>query len=151
SASPGFWDDQTTSRRVMDEVYRLDGVLTALAELEKKLHGEVERISRHRHSDRELARIDGYLDAHEGQLQHLAFLIGCRDSQALGDALVTLRLATRQGGGLDGVALLAQMYRRLAHRRGLEVTVFDDRVGGDPPEDTITLLIYGPGAFALLA
>jgi ATP-dependent Clp protease ATP-binding subunit ClpC len=151
SAGPGFWDDPTNSRRVMDEVYRLDGILTALADLEKKLHGEVERIARHRHSDRDLARIDDYLDGHEGQLQHLGFLVTCRDSQALGDALVTLRLATKQGGGLGGVALLGKMYQQLAHRRGLEVTIFDDRLGGDPPEDTITLLIYGPGAYALLA
>jgi len=48
----------------MDEVYRLDGILTALDDLEKKLRGEVERIGRHRHSDRDLARIDGHLDAH---------------------------------------------------------------------------------------
>lgn len=151
SAAPGFWDDQTTSRGVMDEVYRLDGILTALAELEKKLRGEVERIARHRHSDRELVRIAAQLDAHEGQLQHLAFLVKCRDSQALGDALVTLRLATKQGSGLDGVGLLAKMYQNLAHRRSLEFTVLDDRLGGDPPEDTITLLVYGPGAYALLA
>ena len=151
SAAPGFWDEPTNSRRVMDEVYRLDGILTALSELEKKLRGEVERIHRHRHSERDLTRIAGYLDAHEGQLQHLGFLVQCRDSQALGDAIVTLRLATKQGGGLDGVALLAKMYQHLAHRRGLDVTILDDRLGGDPPEDTITLQVYGPGAFALLA
>jgi ATP-dependent Clp protease ATP-binding subunit ClpC len=151
STAPGFWDDQPTSRRIMDEVYRLDGILSALAELEKKLRGEVDRIARHGHSDRDLARIAGYLDAHEGQLQHLGFLVQCRDSQALGDAIVTLRLATKQGGGLDSVPMLARMYQNLAQRRGLEVTVLDDRAGGDPSEDTITLLVYGPGAFALLA
>jgi ATP-dependent Clp protease ATP-binding subunit ClpC len=151
SATPGFWDDQANSRRVMDEVYRLDGILTSLAELEKKLRGEIERIGRHRHSERDVARIDAFLDGHEAQLNHLGFLVQCRDSQALGDAIVTLRLATKQGGGLDGVALLARMYRNLAQRRGLEVTVLDDRLGGDPPEDTISLLVYGPGAYALLA
>jgi peptide chain release factor 2 len=151
SAAPGFWDDQTNSRRVMDEVYRLDGILTALHELEKKLRGEVERIGRHRHSDRDLIRIDGYLDGHEAQLKHLAFLVNCRDSQALGDAIVSLRLATKQGAGLDSVPMLAKMYQNLAHRRGLEVSVLDDRLGGDPYEDTITLLISGPGTFALLS
>jgi ATP-dependent Clp protease ATP-binding subunit ClpC len=150
AAAEGFWDDPTNSRRVMDDVYRLDGVLTALEDLEKKLRGEVERIGRQRHSERELARIDGHLDAHEGQLQHLGFLVQCSDSRALGDAIVSLRLATKQGSGLGGVELLAKMYQNLAYRRGLEVTVLDDCLGGDPPEDTITLLIYGPGAFALL-
>lgn len=151
SAAPGFWDHQADSRRVMDEVYRLDGILTALHEFEKKLRFEVERVQRHRHSDRDLTRLDAYLDGHESQLQHLAFLVACRDSQSLGDAIVSLRLATKQGAGLGGVPLLAKMYQALATRRGLEVTVLDDRLGGDPPEDTITLLVYGPGAYALLA
>lgn len=151
AAGPGFWDDAIGSRRIMDEVYRLDGILMALDELEKKLHAEVERIARHRHYDRDLTRVDNQLDALDSRLHHLDFLIRCRDSQALGDAIVTLRLATRQGEGLGGVALLAKMYIQLAHRRGLEVTVLDDRLGGDPPEDTITLLAYGAGAFALYA
>lgn len=151
STSPGFWDDPANSRRVMDEVYRLDGILTSLAELEKKLRAETERVQHLRHSDRDLARIDQYLDAHESHLQHLRFLVQCGDGQALGDAIVTLRLATKQGGGLDSVALLAKMYRSLAHRRGLEVSVLDDRQGGDPFEDTITLQLFGPGAFALVA
>ncbi len=151
STAQGFWDNQLESRRIMDEVYRLDGILTALNEVEKKLHGEVERVSRHRHTDRDLARIAQFLDTHEAHMLHLGFLVTCRDSQALGDAIVTLRLATKQGAGLGGVELLARMYQNLALRRGLEVAVFDDRLGGDPPEDTITLAVYGPGAFALLA
>ena len=43
------------------------------------------------------------------------------------------------------------MYVNLAQRRGLEVQVLDDRQGGTPPEDTLTLLVSGAGAFALLA
>src|SRR5439155_23314000 len=46
---------------------------------------------------------------------------------------------------------LARMYLALARRRGLEAEVLDDRKGGDPPEDTVTLQVSGAGAFALLA
>jgi ATP-dependent Clp protease ATP-binding subunit ClpC len=151
SAEPGFWDDPAASRRVMDEVYRIDGLLAALSELQKKLQAENERIERQRHSDRDLARSDELLDVHDSQLQHLAFLVRTGDTKALGDAIVTCRLATRQGPGLGGVELLAKMYQRLALRRGLDVNVLDDRQGGDPPEDSIAMLAYGPGAFALLA
>src|SRR5205085_5140434 len=82
---------------------------------------------------------------------HVAFLVGCRDGRALGDAFVTLRRVASHGAGLDGVALLARMYTALAARRGLEVDVLDDRQGGDPDEDTVTLLVSGAGAHALLA
>jgi peptide chain release factor 2 len=43
------------------------------------------------------------------------------------------------------------MYVALARRRGLEAEVLDDRQGGDPEEDTITLQLSGAGAHALLA
>ncbi len=77
--------------------------------------------------------------------------MGCRDSRALGDAFVTLRRVAAHGSGLDAVALLARMYLALAGRRGLEADVLDDRQGGDPAEDTLTLQVSGAGAYALLA
>jgi ATP-dependent Clp protease ATP-binding subunit ClpC len=151
SATPGFYDDVPTSRQVLDEIYRLDGILAGLDDLEQKVRAQTELAQRHRRSERDLARIDQHLDGYEGQAGHYAFLVRCRDSAALGDALVTLRLSTKQGRGLEGVPLLARMYCHLAARRGLEATVLDDRRGGDPAEDTITLLLSGPGAYALLA
>lgn len=151
SSAPGFWDDAAASRRVLDEIYRLDGILAGLDDLDKKVRAEAELAQRHRHSDRDLARLDGRLDGFESQARHFAFLVQCRDSAALGDALVVLRLAARQGRGLDGVPLLARMYQNLAARRGLEAQILDDRHGGEPAEDTIALQLSGAGAFALLA
>src|SRR5205823_1317316 len=151
SAAPGFWDDPAASRRLLDEVYRIDGVLGALDGLEKKARAEAEAAARHRASDQDLARVDERLDAVEGEARHVAFLVGCRDARALGDALVTLRRVAAHGAPLDAVALLARMYVALARRRGLEPDVLDDRRGGDPDEDTVTLLVGGAGAFALLA
>ncbi len=151
SAVPGFYEDTAGSRQVLDEIYRLDGILAGLDDLEAKVRAEAERATRHRPSERDVARSNLHLDGYEGQAAHYAFLVRCRDSQALGDTLVTLRLSTKQGRGLEGVPLLARMYLNLAARRGLEATVLDDRCGGDPAEDTITLLLSGPGAYALLA
>jgi peptide chain release factor 2 len=151
SSAPGFWDDQAGSRRLLDEVYRIDGILGALDGLDEKAQAEAEWAERHRASDRDLARVDERLDALEGEVRHVAFLVGCRDGRALGDAFVTLRRVASHGAGLDGVALLARMYTALAARRGLEVDVLDDRQGGDPDEDTVTLLVSGAGAHALLA
>ncbi len=151
SAAPGFWDDQAGSRRLMDEVYRIDGILGALEGLQRRAAAEAEWADRHRASDRDLARVDEKLDALEGEERHVAFLVGCQDMRALGDAYVTLRQVASHGAGLDAVALLARMYLALAGRRGLEGDVLDDRQGGDPVEDTVTLLVSGAGAYALLA
>jgi ATP-dependent Clp protease ATP-binding subunit ClpC len=149
SLRPGFWDDARASRGCMDEIYRLDSILNGLGDLERKLRGEHELAQRQRHSERDLARIDERVDGLESQLRHLAFLAACRDETALGDALVILRRSTRQGKPLDAVPTLARMYQKLAERRGLEVQVLDDRC--EKAADTITLLVYGAGAFALLA
>jgi ATP-dependent Clp protease ATP-binding subunit ClpC len=151
STAPDFWDDHARTQGLFDEVYRLDGILSSLAELEKKVRGEADLVVLHRHSERDLATIDARLDVLDARYQHLAFLVGCRDSQALGDALLTLSLSARQGPGLDGVPTLARMYLNLAANRGLEAKVLDDRRRDDPAEDTITLMVSGPGAYALLA
>jgi protein subunit release factor B len=45
---------------------------------------------------------------------------------------------------------LAQMYRGFADRRGFEVNVLNDHLGGHPWEDSITLQLTGAGAYALL-
>jgi ATP-dependent Clp protease ATP-binding subunit ClpC len=151
SAAPGFWDEQSASRKLLDEVYRLDSILSAFDTLEARVRGEAENAQRHRPSDRDLQAVEERLDALEGEVRHVAFLVECREPRQLCDALVTLRLVASHGGALDGVALLARMYQGLARRRGLEVEVLDDRCGGDPAEDTITLAMIGPGAYALLA
>lgn len=150
SAVPGFWNDPA-SRRMLDDVYRLDGVLGAVRDLEKKARAEVERARRQRLSDRDLARMNERLDALEGEIGHVEFLVQCREGRELGDALLTLQLVTAHGQGLDSVALLARMYQALASRRAFDVEVLDDRKGGEPAEDTITLTVSGAGAYALLA
>ena len=151
SAGPGFWNDPVSSRKLLDEVYRIDSVLSTLDNLENRVRVEAEKAARFKPSDRNLQRLEEHLDVLTNELRHAAFLVQCREPRALCDALITLRLVGSHGGALDSVALLAKMYHGLAGRRGWEVDVLDDRRGGDPAEDTITLSAAGPGAFAMLA
>ena len=134
-----FWSNRPVALAVMDEIHRLDALLKSFSRLEEDL-------------DRTVANPDPkkaarFLDRHEREARRLAFLFAADD---LGDALVTLTLVKAQGKGLDGVRTLARMYRSLAGWRDLECEVLDDRRGGEPPEDTITLAVGGPGAYALL-
>ena len=151
SAQSGFWNDRTTALRDLDEIHRLDGVLSALDALERAVVDATVRLERPETSGHRRAALEERFDALECESKRVAFLVDCRDVRDLGDALMTLTLVKSQGSGLDAVKRLAGMYVGFAKRRGLEVEVLDDRAGGEPPEDTITMLVSGAGAHALYA
>jgi peptide chain release factor 2 len=90
------------------------------------------------------------LEKIEQEAARVEFLLSCRDARALGDAYVTVTLVKASGEDLGAVERIAGMYRGFARRRGLDVAVLDDRRGGDPFADTVTLAIEGAGAYGLL-
>ena len=150
-AAPGAWDDRPAAEARYDEVFRIDGLLAALDKLERSAR-EVEDVVRHgRLADRDLTRIEERLESLEGRARHAGFLVACRDPRDLGDALVVLTRVGPRRADLDGVCKLARMYKLLAERLDLQVDVLDDHWSSDPPEDTVTLLVSGAGAYALLA
>jgi ATP-dependent Clp protease ATP-binding subunit ClpC len=151
AAAPGLWDDRAAAQTLYDEVYRIDGVLKALDELERAAAEQAEAVRRPRATERDLARVDERLEGLEGRARHVAALVSCRDVRELGDAFVILTRVARHGEALNAVATLSRMYVNLARRYGLEVEVLDDHQGGDPPEDVLVLQIGGAGAYALLA
>jgi ATP-dependent Clp protease ATP-binding subunit ClpC len=151
TGGPSFRNDRRTASMVHDEIYRLDAVLTALAALERSVNDQADYARQRRLTDRDTAQIRRRLDALEVQAQHLTTLVSYRDPRELADAFVCLTRIAPQGPGLDGVAKLAEMYKGLAERRGLDVTVLDDHRGGNPVEDSITLQLTAAGAYALLA
>jgi ATP-dependent Clp protease ATP-binding subunit ClpC len=150
-AATGFWDDPDAARSAHDEIYRLDGVFAALDALERGVRNEADALRARRSTPANLAQLEERLDALESRADHIAFLVCCRDARDLGDTFLSLTLVASRGAGLDAVGKLAEMYAGLARRRGLEVQVPDDRRGGTPHEDALTLLLSGAGAHALLA
>ncbi|MBI3847205.1 MAG: AAA family ATPase [Planctomycetes bacterium] len=151
SAQSGFWNDRATALRELDEIHRLDGVLSALDALERAVVDARVQMERPETTGRRRASLEERFEALECEAKRVAFLVDCRDVRDLGDAMVTLTLVKSQGSGLDAVKRLAEMYVGFAKRRGLEVEVLDDRSGGEPHEDKITMLVSGAGAHALYA
>lgn len=149
AARPGFTEDRERAQGVYDEVFRIDGLLAGLAEVERSIR-ELTTAARTGRNERELTQIEERLEELESRLQHFRFLVGCREGRDLGDAVVTVSLVVSHGSGLDAVGTLARMYCALAKRRGLEVEVLSDHRGGDPFEDAVTLQTTGVGAYALL-
>jgi ATP-dependent Clp protease ATP-binding subunit ClpC len=150
-AASGFWDDPDAARSAHDEIYRLDGVFAALDALERGVRSEAESLKARRGTPPNLVQLEERLDALESRARHIAFLVSCRDARDLGDAFLSLTLVASRGAGLDALEKLAEMYAGLARRRGLEAQVLDDRRGGTPAEDALTMLLCGAGAYALLA
>ena len=158
-AAPGAWDNRPVAEARSDEVFRIDGVLAALDRLEQSAADVEDALRRRKLTDRDLARLEERLEGLEGRAGHVGFLVSCRDPRDLGDALVVLTRVGAPAGiagasgsaDLGGVARLGRMYKLLAERLDLEVEVLDDHCADDPPEDTVTLLVTGAGAYALLA
>lgn len=150
TAGTTFRDEPTAARRVHDEIYRLDAVLTALTALERAVNDQAEFARQRRLSERDAAQIRRRLELLDVQAQHLAALVAYRDPRDLADAYLCLTRIAPQGAGLDVVATLGRMYQGLAERHGLEATVLDDRQGGSPWEDSLTIQMTAAGAYTLL-
>jgi ATP-dependent Clp protease ATP-binding subunit ClpC len=151
STRSGFYRDGVRFRQTLDEIYRLDGVKRTIEEARRDIEELNERLTRTPRDARDIANHERRVRAAEGRIGHVRVLASCTDVAALTDAYITITRTARQRDDLDGVRSLVRMYRGLAVRRGLECDVVDDRFGGRNEEQTITLLISGAGAFALLA
>ncbi len=151
SASPGFYGDPERSRAVLDEIYRLDGARREVEAVRAAIAGFAERVRRRVRDSRELAALNRQARTLEGRLDHVAFIVSCEDLEALGDAYLTMTRLQNKDQSLQAVARLAGMYRAFTERRGLTCEVVDDRVDPESGEDSITLLVSGCGAHALLA
>ena len=148
SNAPGFWNDRAGASATLDGIHRLDRLLADL----DHLAGEIEITA----ANRDPVRRAEFVARHELELRRLELLF---DAVAvpggLGDAFVTITRARARRRGLDGVAILARMYRAFAGRLGLESRVLGERrestPGGAGGVDEVLLAITGPGARVLLA
>jgi ATP-dependent Clp protease ATP-binding subunit ClpC len=139
SNEPGFWDEPEEAAHTFDTVHRIDRLLEDLTQLESNLE-----LTATNPDKRRAAR---YLEFQANDARRLARLF---DAPDLGDAYVRLTRVRSSQGGLEGVERLARMYVAWARRTRMECEVLDDRSSHDG-EDTVTLAIGGPGAYALLA
>jgi ATP-dependent Clp protease ATP-binding subunit ClpC len=150
SSRSDFYRDQRRAVQTLDEIYRLDGVKRTIEQAERDVEELNERLRRSPRDARDVANHERRVRAAEGRMAHVQVLASCNDVAELTDAYVTITRSARQRDDLDGVRSMTRMYRGLADRRGLECEVVDDRFGGRGEEQTITLLVSGAGAHALL-
>ncbi len=149
SNTPGFWNDASKSAQAMDELHRIDQLLERVSKLSRGARGLSERALRPQ-GPRSAAQEYDKLVLSAAQLALLARVASTSDASRLGDALIEITSVRRSKAGLDGVQLLARMYRAWAERHGYECETLSDRCGGEPHEDSLVLLVHGAGAHELL-
>ena len=135
---PDFWT-QAERPVVLDRIQRID----AVAERIERLVDDVERTRGNRNERRRAA----FVTAHAHELRRLEIALA---NPEMSDAFVSVSAPVTPDGDLGGVETLARMYLGLAERWQFQADVLDDRL--EPPSvDTVTLVVAGPGAAALLA
>jgi len=151
-ASPGFWENQESARRTIDEVNQLKGWVspwralhrgvTDLAEMAELLEAEPD-VEVEADWARELEVVEGKLEA----LELRTMLQGADDHR---DAILTVHPGA---GGLesqDWAEMLVRMYTRWAERRGFEVSVLDLQPGEEAGIKSASLEIKGDHVYGYL-
>ena len=144
---PHFFRNAEARSTVLGEIHNLDQFLNLHQGVGKGLAGTQERLNRGvRNSDETSVREK--LDRLAMEIAHLRFVSQSRDSQDLGDALLTISLIDRTGSDQNAVQRLTGMYQALARRRRLTSEVLGELY--DEKRDRVHLLVSGLGAYALL-
>jgi ATP-dependent Clp protease ATP-binding subunit ClpC len=149
TADADIWSRPDEPQRIYEQVYVIDGVLARADKVRKSLQRLLEAgtDSGRRRPGRVRARIEEF----ECRVQQAEALLNCQDAKYLGDAVVSLTLVSRLGTPLGAIERLAGMYAKFARRAQFTVAVLDDHRFESPADDTISLLVGGVGAYALLA
>lgn len=144
---PDFFKDSNVRGVTLGEIHNLDQFLHLHQGVGKALAGIQERFSQVMTNVNETS-VRKKLDQLAAEIAHLHFVSGCRDSQDLGDALISISLIGRTGSNQDAVLRLTGMYQALAKHRRLAAEVLGEIY--DEKRDRVYLLVSGLGAYALL-
>ncbi|MFN4769601.1 MAG: peptide chain release factor 2 [Candidatus Kapaibacterium sp.] len=152
SQLPGFWDDNQTAQKVMQEIAeRKDwiSVWTALQSRCDDISALIELSEESADAAME-TEIDAELGALETALEDAEIrklLSGENDSR---DALLTINAGAGGTEAQDWAEMLLRMYTRWAERHGYSVTLADEQEGDTAGIKSATLEIKGRNAYGYL-
>ncbi len=143
---PGFWEDQTTARRVSKELTDKQKQLSALTELETKIQNALE-IAGETSMEEDLRREIDSLEKTLSELELKLFLSGEHDSS---EAILSVHSGSGGVEAMDWAAMLARMYQRFLEKQGWEAEVSDESAGEEAGLKTISMIIHEPFAYGYL-
>ncbi len=144
---PDFYRNAEVRSVTLGEIHNLDQFLHLHESVGKALDGVQERFGQTK-GEADEAPLREKLDRLAAEIAHLRFVSQSRDSQDLGDALISISLIDRTGSAQDAVLRLTGMYQALARRRRMTAEVLGEFY--DDKRDRVYLLVSGLGAYALL-
>jgi protein subunit release factor A len=147
-AADDFQSRAGESRSVYEQVYVIDSVLARAENVRRGLERLIDFCAEAgQHRPR---RVRQRLESFTARVEQTETLLNCQQPKYLGDAVVTLTLLSRLGAPLGAIVQLSNMYVHFARRAQFTAETLDDHQFESPAEDSISLLIAGVGAYALL-
>ncbi|MCS1352227.1 peptide chain release factor 2 [Mechercharimyces sp. CAU 1602] len=151
-SSPGFWDDQETAQKVIQEVNGLKDVVHFMEELEEEneeldvlleLMVEEGEDSLEAEAQVALKKLKNRLDTFELQLL-------LDEPYDRNNAILELHPGAGGTESQDWAEMLLRMYTRWAERQGFKVETLDYLPGDEAGVKSVTLLISGRNAYGYL-
>jgi peptide chain release factor 2 len=153
SAAPGFWDDSAAAQKQMQELARLETIVSPWQEVRRRLE-DVRVLA-------ELAQEEAEPEAYEADLQseltavreklaelEIADLLSGEHDAA--NAIMEINAGAGGTEACDWVSMLLRMYLRWAERHQYKVDILDETAGEVAGLKSVTLHVQGLNAYGYL-
>ncbi len=154
-AAPGFWDDATAARALIDRKTALETVTTPYAELLAAANDDADMLELLQaegvgESSPEAAELSGQVDALETRFEAFelqSLMVGPFDAH---NAILTLHAGAGGTESCDWAEMLLRMYERYCQRHGFTVSYLDLQKGEEAGIKSVTIVAAGPWAYGHL-
>ncbi|RWZ55018.1 peptide chain release factor 2 [Halobacillus fulvus] len=149
---PGFWDDQQTAQKVIDEVNALKGLVHTLEEHEETHENLEVSYELVKEEDDEDLRTDleEQIKGLRKALNEYELNILLSEPYDKNNAILELHPGAGGTESQDWASMLLRMYTRWAEKRGFKVETMDYLPGEEAGVKSVTLLIKGHNAYGYL-
>jgi peptide chain release factor 2 len=151
-AAPGFWNNQDSAQRTIEEAKRLKGWVSPWKQLDAKV-GEIRAMADllEEDDDAELtAELEKSLAALATDVEALELRTMLQGEDDHREALVTIHPGAGGTESQDWAEMLVRMYTRWAERRGFQVNVLDLEPAQEAGIKRATIEIKGESAYGFL-
>jgi peptide chain release factor 2 len=150
-SAPGFWDDQETAQKVVQQRSRIEKALERQRSFDSGVSdAEVlfEFAAEDADSARELESLIARLDREVAEAEIESLLSGETDAN---NAICSIQAGAGGTDAQDFAQMLLRMYLRWAERKGFTTEILDEQSGSEAGIKSVTFRVVGDYAYGLLA
>ncbi len=150
--APGFWDDQASAQKVINEVNGLKSYVGAFEEIAQQLEDlEVSHELVKEENDEELfEELDKETQALMKAVSEFELQMLLSDPYDANNAILELHPGAGGTESQDWASMLLRMYQRWAEQKNFQVETLDYLAGDEAGVKSVTLLIKGHNAYGYL-